>query len=142
MTGAAGEVAGRGRPKPDSYITLDEMADQLQVTSRWLRKVVKDNAVPVLRRGRIIRFDALARAALQEALRQPCPSKSSGEKTPRPSPSPAPSSYRMARGSAFEHALALTTSASPRKKPAHSKRASSETPITGNVVALGPSARR
>jgi hypothetical protein len=116
--------------------TLDEVAAELRVTSRWLRKVVKDRAVPVLRKGRIIRFDALARAALQEALRQPCPSRSSDEKTPGRSPSPAPSSYRMGRGSAFDRALALTTSGSPKKKLARSKPVSCETPTMANVVAL------
>lgn len=49
--------------------TLDEVAAEMQVTPRWLRKVVKDHAVPVLRKGRIIRFDDKALDCLRQALR-------------------------------------------------------------------------
>lgn len=66
----------------DIIATIEEVAAELRVKQRWLRRLVRAEKIPVLQRGRVIRFDALARAALHEALRAPCPSKSSGAQTP------------------------------------------------------------
>jgi hypothetical protein len=129
----------------ERHLTLAEVADQLQVMPRWLREFVGRHQIPVLRNGpagKIIRFDRVAITALEEALRRPCRSESSDEKTRAPSRSMAPSSYRTARGGAFERVLNLTTSTSPAKKRRPSKQKSCATPGTANVVPITVSPRR
>ncbi|MBF6560526.1 MAG: helix-turn-helix domain-containing protein [Candidatus Binataceae bacterium] len=118
----------------DGYRTLAEIAAELDVTPRWLREMVRDEKIPVLRRGRVIRFDNLAIRAIEESLRSP--SKSSAGATPARSPSLALSPER-----ALDAALKATTRPSPARKRRPSKRSSCATPGTGNVVALRASPR-
>lgn len=118
----------------EAYRTLAEIALDLKVEKRWLRELVHDEKIPVLRRGRVIRFDALAIRALEEALRSP--SRSSAGATPAPSPSPG-----LSPDAAFAAALKATSRASPAKKRRRSKRNCCATPGTGNVVALRASPR-
>jgi hypothetical protein len=123
--------------------TLGEVAEQYRFSERWLRDFIRTRGIPVLHTGKQIRFDGLAIVALEEALRKPCPSPSPDAKTaPARSPSPAASHYPTVRGSAYERALNLTASSSPRKRPQPSKLKSSETPGTANVVALDRSRKR
>jgi hypothetical protein len=127
-------------PMLERHKTLAEVADQLQVKERWLRALVNSKDIPVLRRGRVIRFDAFALRSLEEALRQ-CPSKSPAGPTPAPSPSRAPLNYPTARGSAFDDVLKLTIGGSPKKKPTRPKSKSSVMPGTASVVGLDFSRR-
>jgi hypothetical protein len=92
-----------------SYQTLQQVADELHFTPRRLRAIIKRHGVPVLKDGRDIRFDQVARSALDEALR--CPSKSPDAKTPARSPSAARSP-----ANAFASALSLTTVSSRRRR--------------------------
>jgi hypothetical protein len=115
--------------------TLAEVALDLKVKEPWLRKLVRDAAIPVLRHGRVVRFDELATRALEEALRSP--SKSSAGQTPARSPSPARS-----RASASAAARRATILLSPAKRQRSSRQQSCAPSGTANVVALAPSLRR
>jgi hypothetical protein len=119
---------------PD-YRALAEVAAGFGVTPRWLRELVRAENIPVLRRGRVIRFDALALRALEEALRSP--SKSPAGPTPARSRSPA-----LSADAAYAAALKATSPPSPARKPPRSKRNCCATPGTGNVVAFAASPRR
>src|ERR1700757_2702731 len=94
---------------PQRDLTLAEVAELRRFTPRYLRELIRRHQIPVLRSGRLIRFDALSLRALEEALR--CPSPSSAESRPEPSRSPA-----LSPGRAFAAALRATTPSSPRKK--------------------------
>jgi hypothetical protein len=124
---------------PERDLTLAEVAELRRVTPRQLREFVRRHNIPILTTGKAIRFDAFALAALEEALRRPCRSKSSGGKTPAPSPLPASSGSPMARGGAYENALRLTTRDSRAKKPSPSKQKYSAPPGTAVVVPLSAS---
>jgi excisionase family DNA binding protein len=50
-------------------LTLAEVADLRRLTPRYLRDLIRQHGIPVLRSGRLIRFDAYALAALEEVLR-------------------------------------------------------------------------
>src|SRR5207237_660691 len=93
---------------------------------------IRRYSIPVLRSGRLIRFDAYALAALEEVLRQSCRSPSPAAPAPAPSRSQALSPAR-----AFAAALRATMPNSRRRKPPPSKRISSEPHGTANVEALG-----
>jgi hypothetical protein len=116
-------------------LTLVEVAAEFRVTPRWLREVVRARKIPVLRKGRIIRFDRIALDALNESLR--CRSASPAALPPAPLPSPA-----LSPDAAFAAALRLTTRASPARKRPPSKPRSCEPSGTGNVVPLAHSAKR
>lgn len=122
------------------YRTLAEMAAALGVKPRWLRELVQERHIPVLRKGRVIRFDAIAIRAVEDSLR--CRLKSSAEKTPVRSPSSGRSTGPMAPEAALDAALKATTAGSLAKKPRRSKRNFSATPGTGNVVAFEHSQRQ
>src|SRR5262249_50230321 len=108
---------------PQRDLTLAEVADLRRFTPRDLRDLIRRYGIPVLRSGRLIRFDASALAALEEALRQPCPSRSSAAPTRAPSPSRA-----LSPASAFAAALRATIPNSPPKRQPHSKPSCSEPP--------------
>src|SRR5215472_16776637 len=103
-------------PAPQRDLTLAEVAELRRFTPRYLRELVRRHEIPVLRSGRLIRFDALALNALEEALRQPCRSGSSAGSRPGPLLSRAPSP-----AGAFNAVLKATTPSSPRRKLQPSK---------------------
>src|SRR6516164_6208157 len=100
-------------------LTLAEVAELRRFTPRYLRELIRRHKIPVLRSGRLIRFDALSLSVLEDVLR--CPSPSPVGNLAAPSRSPAQSPER-----AFAAALKATTPNSLRKKPSLSKPISSE----------------
>jgi excisionase family DNA binding protein len=122
----------------DRLPTIEDVAEHLGVTPRSVRQIVRKHHVPVLSTGRHIRFDDHAITAFYEALR--CRSQSTNAPTvlAAPSKSRASSSYRMGGQSKFDEVQARLAAGSRSKRPPRSKRKSSETPITANVVALDP----
>src|SRR6516165_11695381 len=97
--------------QPD--LTLAEVAELRRFTPRYLRELIRRHQIPVLRSGRLIRFDTLSLHALEEALR--CHSPSAGVNRLAPSPSSAQSPER-----ADVAALKATTPNSQRRKPPRS----------------------
>src|SRR6516225_1407669 len=65
--GPATAGASVSTPQPD--LTLAEVAELRRFTPRYLRELIRRHQIPVLRSGRLIRFDALSLFALEEALR-------------------------------------------------------------------------
>ena len=121
------------------YRTLEEVAADMKVSARWLRNVVRERNIPVLRRGRVIRFDQPAINALEEALR--CPdmppvSASLSDRIPARSRSSARST-----GNEYDRALKAAAPSLRAKKPPFSKQSSYAPTGTANVVALDPSRR-
>src|SRR6516165_9305864 len=98
---------------PQRDLPLAEVAELRRFTPRYLRELIRRYQIPVLRSGRLIRFDALSLRALEDVLR--CHSPSSVANQPAPSQSPGLSPER-----AFAAALKATTPSSPRKKPPRS----------------------
>ena len=96
------------------YFTLAEVADQLRVRPRWLRELVRERGIPVLRKGRVIRFDALALRALEETMRVPAKSV---ERRP-----PARAARDLPMDPDTAYAAALKALAPPAKKPAPARR--------------------
>jgi excisionase family DNA binding protein len=121
----------------DRLSTLTEIAEQLQMSERKLRRIIRQRDIPVLEAGRDIRFDAEAVIALKEALRRPCRSGSIDAKTART----GRSTSRL-MGSAYEQALKLATEGSRGKRQRPSKPNSSDPLGTANVVALDHSPKR
>jgi hypothetical protein len=117
--------------------TLAEVAERYRFTERWLRDFIRKHNIPVFHTGKLIRFDALAIAALEEALRRPC-SKSSDAPIPAVSKSKA-----LSRDSAFDRLLKLRQSRLREKKRPHSKLVSSESNSTADskIVPIGHSPR-
>ena len=99
---------------PD-YRTLVEVAADLRVRPRWLRELVRAKQIPVLRRGRVIRFDDVARCALDEALRAP-----SSKSPPRPLMTRPAQFVPMSPDAAF--AAALKATAPVRRAPGGARR--------------------
>src|SRR5262252_4638277 len=98
-------------PQPAVHATLEEIAAQYRFTPRYLRELIRKHALPVLRSGRLVRFDALALAALEEVLR--CPSPSPVADQPARSPS-----VGMLAERAYSAVLRATIPSSPgRKQP-------------------------
>src|SRR5215472_12338252 len=119
----------------DRYLTLDDAAELFSFTPRYLRELIRRHQIPVLKSGRLIRFDATALHALEEALR--CRSKSSRESKLGRSPSPVRYASVPARGSEFNNALVATTPSSPPKKQRSSRQKfSAPIGMAGNVAAL------
>src|ERR1700738_1785136 len=104
---------------PERDLTLDEVAPLRRFTPRYLRELVRRHSIPVLRSGRLIRFDRAALLALEEALR--CHSKSHAGPAPAPSRSAALSPER-----AYASALRATTPRLRPKRQAPSKLPCSE----------------
>lgn len=96
------------------YFTLAEVADQLRVRPRWLRELVRERGIPVLRKGRVIRFDALALRAIEETMRAPAKSIE-----PRP---PARAARDLPMDPDTAMAAALKALAPAAKKPAVPRR--------------------
>jgi hypothetical protein len=126
---------------PDGGFTLASrplaaVAGELGVKERWLRRFIQRHRIPVLRSGRIIRFDDLALRALEEAMR--CRSESPAGTETAPLRLAAGSTMPTVRSDEFANALNLTSGRSPKKKPPRSRRDSCATPGTasGQVVAL------
>jgi excisionase family DNA binding protein len=117
---------------PERHDTLDEVAERYRFKPRYLRELVRKRQIPVLRSGRLIRFDALAVNALEEALR--CPSKSSAANRQARSQSLA-----LSPVAAYSAALKATIPSSPKRKRRHSKPNYSAPPGMANVVVLAPS---
>src|SRR5262249_49541760 len=120
---------------PQRDLTLPEVAELRRFTPRYLRELIRRHQIPVLRSGRLIRFDALSLCALEEALR--CHSPSSGANRPERLPSPALSPAR-----AFAAALKATTTKSPPKRQQQLRQTSFAPRGTANVVALARSQKR
>jgi excisionase family DNA binding protein len=118
-------------------LTLAEVAELRRFTPRYLRELIRRHQIPVLRSGRLIRFDALSLCALEEALRQPCRSLLSDENPPERSRLAAPW-----RANAYAAALKATTPNSQRKKLPRSKPIFSERRGMANVVVLDPLPKR
>jgi excisionase family DNA binding protein len=53
----------------NTILTLQEVADHLRVSERWLRNFIRRRQIGVLRSGRIIRFDEAAMSELEETMR-------------------------------------------------------------------------
>src|SRR5215470_3494492 len=85
-------TAGASMSTPQRDLTLAEVAELRRFTPRYLRELIRRHQIPVLRSGRLIRFDALSLSALEEALR--CHSLSSGANRPERSQSQALSPAR------------------------------------------------
>jgi excisionase family DNA binding protein len=49
-------------------LTLAEVAELRRFTPGYLCELIRRHQIPVLRSGRLIRFDALSLSALEEAL--------------------------------------------------------------------------
>lgn len=96
------------------YFTLAEVADQLRVRPRWLRELVRAKNIPVLRSGRVIRFDELALRALEETMR--APTKSVEPRAPARAARNLPMDVETAMAAALK---ALTP---PAKKPSAPRR--------------------
>jgi hypothetical protein len=97
------------------------MAAYYRLTERALRDFVLRHNIPVLTTGKAIRFDRVARAALEEAMRRPRRSKSSDGKIPARSRSSGRS-----RVNSYEEVLSLARALSPKKKLPRLKPGSSE----------------
>jgi excisionase family DNA binding protein len=101
---------------PQRDLTLAEVAELRRFTPRYLRELVRRHQIPVLRSGRLIRFDALSLSALEETLR--CHSPSSGANPAVPSQSAAPSRANAYAASAVPaRALLRSRCASSSKAP-------------------------
>src|SRR5215472_13003863 len=94
--------------EPQRDLTLAEVAELRRFTPRYLRELIRRHQIPVLRSGRLIRFDALSLCALEEALR--CRSPSSVANQPAPSQSPG-----LSPGRAVAAALKATTLRNSRR---------------------------
>src|SRR5260370_28006775 len=116
-------------------LTLAEVAGLRRFTRRYLRELIRRHQIQVLRSGRLIRFDALALCALEEALRWRSPSPAAGQLAPSPSRALSPAS-------AFAAALKATTPSSRPERQPHSKPKSSAPRRTASGVELAPSQRR
>src|SRR5215471_4957262 len=130
-------MAGAHMPAPERDLTLAEVAELRRFTPRYLRELIRRHQIPVLRSGRLIRFDALALCALEEALRQPCRSKSPGGSPPARSQSAG-----RLQATASSVARRATTLLLPGRKLRSLRPAYSAQNGTGNVVALAPSTKR
>src|SRR5215469_2864944 len=122
----------------DPADTLAEVAERYRFSERWLRDFIRKHNIPVFHTGKQIRFDAVAVAALEEALRRPCLSKSPAEKTRVTFRSTAPS-----RDSAYDRllrgrALRLRGRKRPRSRPVSSVNNSTD---DQKVVPIGHSPR-
>ena len=53
---------------PQRDLTLAEVVELRRFTPRYLRELVRRHQIPVLRSGRLIRFDTLSLCALEEPL--------------------------------------------------------------------------
>src|SRR5438132_12848175 len=122
-------------PVPDRDLTLAEVAELRRFSPRYLRELVRWHSIPVLRSGRLSRFDPVSLHALEEVLR--CRSKSPAGPAPAPSPSVGLSPER-----AYASALRATTPRLRPKRQPPSKLPCSERHGTANVVALARSQRR
>jgi hypothetical protein len=90
-------------------LTLGEVADRFHLKVPWLREFIRKNDIPVLRSPKLIRFDAAALGALEEALRGP--SRSPGRAGGR-----SVRSFRGKGDSAYERLMSRRASGSLRKK--------------------------
>jgi hypothetical protein len=97
-----------------SLWTFAETAIRLRVPERTLRLLVSRHKPPVIKAGRRVLFDEIAINHLIGNLR--CPSKS----PPAPK-APCSGSRGPSAANAFERALALTTSPSPKKSGRRAK---------------------
>src|SRR5215469_9267299 len=127
------------------YRRLEEVAADLNITPRRLRRAIRDFAIPVLRLGRTINFDPPALSLLEEALRT-CPDPqdcaSSPASTKLEAKPKATRSSARSPASAYAAALRALSAPSRSKRQGPSKLVSCETPGTANVVALTRSAKR
>src|SRR5438270_661247 len=83
----------------DALNVLSQIASY-HFTERHVREPVKEPVIPVLGRGRMMRFDNAAIAAFEEVLK--CRSGSSPGQTAGPAKSPAGSPYRTGDKSVFD----------------------------------------
>jgi hypothetical protein len=104
--------------------TCEDVAEDLKVSERTLRTLIRKHRPPVIAAGRQILFDDLAFSRLCEAMR--CPSVSSSGQGARTGKSPAPST-----DGEFEKALTLLTNVLPKKNVRPGRRSSTEKPSTG-----------
>src|SRR5215471_11546115 len=111
------------------YRRLEEVAADLNITPRRLRRAIRDFAIPVLRLGRTINFDPPALALLEEALRT-CPDPQDYTSSFAPTKPPARPTVSRSRalspGSAFVAALKATTPSLPARRSPPSKPRSSD----------------
>src|SRR5271165_1745976 len=115
-------------------LTLAEVAGLRRFTRRYLRELIRRHQIPVLRSGRLIRFDALALCALEEALRWRSPSPAASQLAPSPS-------RARSRASASSAARKAMTLLLPERKPRRSKPKSSVPLGMANGVAPSPSTK-
>src|SRR5215471_422151 len=126
-------------------LTLEEVCEHYRMSERAVRDVVRKHQVPVLTtgRGRAIRFDSIAQAKFEEALRT-CTSTSKSDPTVQASTKLSAPSQDT---SSFDRLLGRSAATKPLSKP--KRRASrpkcSETkqpPTSGSsaqVIAIGRS---
>jgi hypothetical protein len=122
----------------DRLPTIEDVAAHLDITPRSVRQIVRKHNVPVLSTGRHIRFDDHAITAFYEVLRCRSLSTSAPTVPVAPSKSRASSNYRTGGKSKFDEVRARLIAGLQLKPQPRSKRKSSGTPITANVVALDP----
>ena len=113
-TTGAGTMADTAR-----ILTLQETAEMFRVSPRWLRETVNALGIPVLRKGRVIRFDNIAIESLKEAMRQPAPSLT------RTAAAYSRTRSGRSTGKAYENALRLTAPPPREKRPPRSRSTAS-----------------
>ena len=120
---------------PQRDLTLAEVAELRRFTPRYLRELIRRYQIPVLRSGRLIRFDALSLKALETVLRCHSPS-------PDANPAERSRSAAQLRANAYAAALKATTLSSPPKRQPPLRSKFYEQNGTANVVVLDPSPKR
>lgn len=100
-------------------LTRGQVAERLGVSVKTLDRLLRRHPVPILKVGRLIRFDDHAITYLREVV---CRSTSAAEPTPAPSISSAAFVRPVPpRVSSLDAALQLTTPSSRAKRPRRSR---------------------
>ena len=47
------------QPEPPAWLTIDQLADMIQITERHVRRLVAEDRIPVTRVGRRLRFNRI-----------------------------------------------------------------------------------
>ena len=124
---------------PDTRdLSREEVAALRGVSAKTLQRLERQHAIPILRVGRQVRYDAHALQVLEAACRSRSNDAPAGTAGGYPAPSPPPAARR---GSASDAVLAAMTRDLRERKQRRSKRASSGTPTSGNVLRFGAGAR-
>jgi hypothetical protein len=115
--------------------SFEEEASRCGISPRTLRNLIKRLDAPVLRSGRVVRFDAHCHAILTEKML--CQPQSAtpdpGSKSPRAKARSRSTSAAQSPESVYLKALKLATQGSPKKRAPPAKRSSTVVPFTGSA---------